>query len=120
MTRRIERINNLIRLNLSEFLQRHIKDPRLSQMVAITEVVTTSDLRHAKVFVSCFCNDKEKEEILRALASASGFLRTELCKRLDLRRVPDLTFQWDESIKRGAHILELIDRVSSEKERKSL
>lgn len=117
MSRRIERINNLIRLEISELLQRQIKDPRFSQMVAVTEVVTSADLRYARIYVSCICNEKEKQEIMRVLSTASGFLRRELCKRLDLRRVPELSFQWDESIERGARILDLIDRVSHDNDR---
>lgn len=116
MARRIERVNHLIRLEISELLQRHVKDPRLSQMVALTEVITSPDLKYARVFVSCVCTEKEKQEIMSALASASGFLRNELRKRLSLRRVPELTFHWDESIERGARILDLINRVSTEKD----
>ena len=53
MTRRIERVNNLIRQEISELLQRQVKDPRLGDFVAVTEVSTTADLRHARIFVSC-------------------------------------------------------------------
>ncbi len=112
MPRRIERVNHLIRLEISELLQRHIKDPRLSSLIGVTEVITTPDLRYARVFVSCICNEKEKQEILKALESASGFMRNELCKRISLRRIPELSFQWDDSIERGTRILDLIDRVS--------
>ena len=57
--------------------------------------------------------EKEKQEILNALASAAGFLRNELAKRLRLRRIPELSFYWDDSIERGSHVLELIDQVST-------
>lgn len=111
MTRRIERVNHQIRLELSELLQRHIKDPRLSSLIGVTEVITTLDLRYARVFVSCICDEKEKQEILKALESASGFMRNELGKRISLRRIPELSFHWDDSIERGARIESLIDRV---------
>lgn len=112
MSHRIERVNNLIRQEISELLQRQIKDPRLSNFVAVTEVSTSSDLRHAKVFVSYIGDKEEKAEILSVLAGASGFFRNELAKRLKLRRIPELSFHWDDSIERGARLLELIDKVS--------
>ncbi len=112
MTRRIERVNHLIRQEISELLLSQVKDPRLDSFVTIIEVTTSPDLRYAKVFVSCIGSEEKKEATLRVLTAASGFFRGELAKRLRLRRVPELDFQWDDSIERGAHILELIDRVS--------
>ncbi len=117
MTRRIERINNLIRHEISELLQRQVKDPRLGGFVAVTEVSTSPDLRHAKIFVSRIGSEQEKQETLSVLTAASGFLRKELAKRLDLRRIPELSFQRDDSIERGDHLSQLIDKVSIDKER---
>jgi len=114
MTHRIERVNNLIRQEISQLLQRQIKDPRLSSFIAVTEVDTSPDLKYAKIFVSCISSDEEKQEILSALAAASGFLRNELTRCLRLRRIPELSFHWDDSIEQGAHLLELIDRVRAE------
>ncbi|HEY81950.1 MAG TPA: 30S ribosome-binding factor RbfA [Dehalococcoidia bacterium] len=113
MSHRIERVNNLIRQEISELIQRQVKDPRLSTFVAVTEVVTSSDLRHAKVFVSCISSQEEKEETLVALAGATRFFRKELAKTLRLRRIPELSFHWDDSIERGDHLMQLIDQVSS-------
>ncbi len=115
MTRRIERVNNLIRQEISELLQRQIKDPRLSSFVAITDVSTSHDLKYAKVFVSCISGKEEKQEILSVLAGASGFFRNELARRLKLRRIPELSFQWDDSIERGTRLLELINTVTTPK-----
>jgi len=117
MTHRIERVNNLIRQEISELLQRQVKDPRLDNFVAVTEVSTSPDLRHAKIFVSHIGSEKEKQETLSALAAASGFFRNELARHLKLRRIPELSFQWDDSIERGVHLLQLIDRVSTDKDR---
>jgi len=112
MAHRIERVNSLIRHEISELLRRQIKDPRLSSFVAVTEVSTSADLRHAKIFVSRISSEEEKQKTLSALATASGFFRKELAKRLKLRRIPELTFQWDYSIEQGDHLLKLIDEVS--------
>ena len=114
MAHRIERVNTLIRQEISELLNRQVKDPRLGGFVAITEVSTSPDLRKAKVFVSCMGDKEERWEVLSVLTAASGFFRNELAKRLRLRHIPELIFQWDDSIERGAHLLELINKVSGE------
>jgi len=110
---RIERVNNLIRHEVSELLQRQVKDPRLGSFVTVTEVSTSPDLKYAKILVSHLGSEEEKQETLSGLAAASGFLRNQLGKRLGLRRVPELRFQWDDSIERGARLLKLIDEVAA-------
>jgi ribosome-binding factor A len=112
---RIERVNSLIRQEISDLLQRQVKDPRLGDFIAVTEVVTSPDLKFAKVFVSRIGNEEEKQEVLSVLTSASGFFRRELAKRLKLRYTPELSFQWDDSIERGDHLLQLIDKVTQRK-----
>ena len=114
MAHRIERVNSLIRQEISQLLQRQVKDPRLGNFITVTEVSTSADLKYAKVFVSCIGGEEGKQEILSTLASASSFLRRELAKSLKLRRVPELSFKWDDSIERGDHLLQLIDRISSD------
>ena len=114
MAHRIEKVNSLIRQEISQLLQRHVKDPRLGSFIAVTAVFTSADLKYAKVFVSCLGSDEEKEERLSALTSAAGFLRKELAGRLKLRYIPMLNFQWDESIEHGDHLLQLLDDVVPE------
>ena len=114
MTHRIQRLNSLLRHEISELLQRQVKDPRLGSFVAVTEVSISPDLRHARIFVSHIGSEEEKQETLSALASASSFFRRELTKRLRLRRIPELSFQWDDSIERGVHLLKLIDQVTTD------
>ncbi len=112
MTHRIERVNNLIRQEISELLRRQVKDPRLGTFLAVTEVITSPDLRYAKVFVSCLSSQEERQATLNALTGASNFFRKELAKSLRLRRVPELSFHWDDSIERGDHLMRLIDQIS--------
>ncbi|MBN1368273.1 MAG: 30S ribosome-binding factor RbfA [Dehalococcoidales bacterium] len=116
MTHRIERLNHLIRQEISQLLQRHVKDPRLGNFIAVTSVETSPDLRTAKVYISHLGTEADKTATISAITSASGFFRKELAKNLTLRRVPELSFHWDDSIERGAHIEELIERVHSEKD----
>jgi ribosome-binding factor A len=114
-THRIEKVNQLIRQELSQLLQREAKDPRLSGYISINQVLTTPDLRHARVLVSCVCEEKQKQEILDALHSASGFFRSEMAKHFTLRRVPELHFSWDESIEHGSNLIAFMDKVLNEK-----
>ncbi|UCH42877.1 MAG: 30S ribosome-binding factor RbfA [Dehalococcoidales bacterium] len=112
MAHRIERVNSLIRQELSNLLQSQVKDPRLGSFIAITGVSTSSDLKHARIFVSHMGIQAEKQETLDVLATASGFLRRELGKNLKLRYTPELNFQWDDSIEHGDYLLQLIDRFT--------
>ena len=105
---RIGRINEEIQRALADQL-RHLKDPRVSQvgMVSITRVDTTGDLRYARVYISVLDKNQEKD-VLKGLKSASGFLRRELGRALQLRYTPELQFIGDDSIQYGAHILEVL------------
>ena len=100
---KIQRINEDIQRVLSSLL-RNIKDPRVNQgMISVTAVDTTNDLRYAKVFLSAYGLTSEKE-FIKGLKSASGYLRHELGQSLDLRYTPELQFELDKSIERGARI----------------
>jgi len=114
MAHRIQRVSSLMRQEISQLLQRQVKDPRLGNFVAVTEVSLSPDLRYARVFVSCMGSEEEKQAMLSGLVAASGFLRNQLAKRLRLRRIPELSFHWDDSIERGAHLLQMIDEVSTD------
>ena len=104
---RIGRINEEIQRELADQLRR-LKDPRVSSgMVSIIRVDTTGDLRYARVYVSALDKSLEKE-VLKGLKSASGFLRRELGRALQLRYTPELQFIADDSIQHGAHILEVL------------
>ncbi len=113
-THRIEKVNQLIRQELSQLLQREAKDPRLSGYISINSVQTTPDLRHARVLVSCVCEEGQKKEILEALHSAAGFFRSEMARHFTIRRVPELHFSWDASIERGSNLIAFMDKVITE------
>ena len=112
--RRIERINHLIRQEISELLWQQVNDPRLASLISVTSVSTSEDLAQAKVYISALGDDIDKKEILKGFTAASGFLRRELSHRLRLKHIPHLSFHFDDSIERGARLLELIEKVSSE------
>ena len=111
---RIGRITEEIQRELSALIPA-VKDPRVSGMISVTAVETTPDLRYAKAYISVL--DKENgERVLKGLRSASGWLRRELGSALKLRYTPELVFQLDDSIDKGAHILELLRSVEGPKE----
>jgi ribosome-binding factor A len=114
MSHRIERVNTLIRKEISELIQHELRDPRLDEFVAVTAVDTSADLHYAKIFVSSMSGQQEETRVLAVLNAAAGFLRSELAKSVRLRHTPELSFHWDNSIEHGDHILRLIDRLSAE------
>ncbi|MHB1132643.1 MAG: 30S ribosome-binding factor RbfA [Chloroflexota bacterium] len=108
-SRRLERINEQLRGEIAELIQRELKDPRLAGLISITSVESTSDLATAKVFVSVMGSEDDKTTSLQTLRRAAGFFRHQLMERLHhLRRIPELIFQADASIERGDHILGLL------------
>jgi ribosome-binding factor A len=111
MAHRIERVNNLIRREISELIQYELRDPRLESFVTVTEVDTTADLKYAKIYVSSISGKQDEKNILEVLNSAAGFLRTELAGRIRIRRIPELSFHWDDSIEHGDKILRIMDNL---------
>lgn len=115
MSRRTERLNKLIKQEVSELLEREVDDPRLNNLISITEVSISPDLKHAKVFVSILGNEANRTDMLAGFNTASGFLRKRLASRLRLKCTPQLSFHYDDSIERGARVLKLIEQVSNTK-----
>lgn len=110
---RISRINEDIQRVLSDLL-RKVKDPRVQQgFVTITGVETTGDLRYAKVYLS-FLGEVDEKELRRGLKSAAPWLRRELGSSLTLRYTPELVFERDHSIERGAEMSKLFEQIRAE------
>ena len=116
MSRRVQRLNMLFREELSELIRVHLRDPRLPEIVSITRVETAADLQHATVHVSVLGDDEAKARTIETLTGAAALLRRRLSDRVPIRRTPALHFVLDESIEQAAHILEIMKRVSEEKE----
>ena len=110
---RSHRVADYIQRELSVLIRGELKDPRLSPMMTISSVEVSRDLSVAKVYFSVF-DSAEKVPTLEALASASGFLRKQLARRMQTRSVPQLRFYYDDSAEHGAHMSALIaDAVST-------
>ena len=111
--KRLDRVNQLIKEEISMLLQRELKDPRLG-FVTVTEVETSKDLRSAKIFVSVLGDDARWKSSLAALESARGFVRKWLREHLDLRVTPELDFRADRSLEHAARIQSLLKQVRTE------
>ena len=119
-SRRIERINHLLRQEIADLLTREVKDSTLAQsMISITEVETSPDLRLAKVYFSVYGDEEEIAAALAHLNRASGFLHRNLKERLDLRHTPHLEFVLDRSLARGDRIMRLMRTIEEEREHRA-
>src|ERR671933_583387 len=116
-SRRIERINHLLRQEIADLLRREVKDATLSTaLISITDVDTSPDLRSAKVYFSVYGDDDVVKEAHQHLKRASGFLHHNLKERLDLRYTPHLEFVLDRSLAQGDRIMRLMRTIEEERE----
>ena len=105
--KRAIRVGELLKEEISQIVLREMKDPRIG-FVSITDVEVSGDLRHAKVFISVYGTDKEKEETLNGLQQAQGFVRKLVGERVKIHHTPEIIFRYDDSIENGVHISEII------------
>lgn len=108
------RVAHLIQKEISVILQKQIKSSQLG-FVTITEVKVTDDLRHAKVYFTVYGSEQERISTEKLLKRKTSFVRYLVGQRIKLRYTPEIVFQYDETIKKAAHIDELIDKIHQEK-----
>ena len=114
--RRIDRIEEQLRIELSEIIEREIQDPRIG-LTTVTAVKVSPDLRHGRVFVTVLGDEAQRKKALEGLRSAASFVRRSLSKRLHhMRRVPELTFDYDEALEKSIRIEELLNQIKHEEE----
>ncbi len=116
--RRVDRIEEQLRIELSEIIEREIHDPRVGGgLPTVTRVKISPDLRHARVFITTLGEESEHKKTLQGLSSAAGFIRRSLGKRLHhLRRIPELVFDYDESVEEGLRLEKLLGEIRSDPE----
>ena len=117
MSLRANRVGEQMKKELTDIIGRKLKDPRIG-FVTVTDVRVTGDLQQATVYISVLGNQEQKENTLIGLAKASGFIRSEIGKRIRLRITPEITFEWDESLEYGQRIETLIHQLHSEEDDK--
>lgn len=116
--RRVSRVSELIKREISQMLLQGIKDERVGGgMVSVTDVTVSGDLQHAKIFVSIYGTDEVREETMAGLQSATSYIRGQLGHRLSLRRTPEVLFVEDRSLERGTRVLSLLNQLSQEREK---
>ena len=111
MSRRTDRVNELLRTEISHLLARQIKDPRINGVISVTRVSASNDLRAARVYISVMGGAETKRLALDGIQSAAAYLRRELRNRITLRHTPHLTFDLDDSMEEGDQILRLMDSL---------
>ncbi|EGQ0289738.1 30S ribosome-binding factor RbfA [Staphylococcus pseudintermedius] len=111
MNMRAERVGEQMKKELMDIINNKLKDPRVG-FLTITDVQPTNDLSLAKVYLTVLGSDKERENTFKGLEKAKGFIKSEIGQRMRLRIVPDLQFEYDESIEYGNHIERLIQDLN--------
>lgn len=110
MSVKLERLEHKFAIEISNIIREEIKDERVG-FVTITDVSITNDLSFAKVYVTVL-DDNEKDSILKVLNKASGFIMHELCKRVEIRKMPSLKFVYDTSIEYSNNIEKIIESIN--------
>ena len=114
MSRRTDRVNEQLREEISALLARQINDPRLNGVISITRVITSGDLRSARVFISVMGGEKTKKAALEGIRSAATFLRRELRDRINMRHTPFMTYELDGSLEEADKVLRLMNQVKAD------
>jgi ribosome-binding factor A len=112
MSVKIDRLNNMFVEEISKIIHQEIKDKDVG-FVTINAAKVTNDLSYAKIYITSLDNDRQK--VLNALNKASGFIRSLLCDRIKIRKMPEIHFVYDESIEYGKKIEDIIERIHNEK-----
>ncbi|MBE5945951.1 MAG: 30S ribosome-binding factor RbfA [Lachnospiraceae bacterium] len=109
-----QRVNGEVMRELSRIISMEIKDPRINPMTSVTDVIVTPDLKYCKAFISVLGDKESADETLEGLRNASGYIRRELARSINLRNTPEITFVVDNSIEYGIAMSKKIDEVLGE------
>ncbi|ALC90975.1 ribosome-binding factor A [Bacillus sp. FJAT-18017] len=113
MSHRANRVGEQMKKELGDIIGRKIKDPRIG-FVTVTDVQVTGDLQQATVYISVLGDEDQRENTLKGLAKAKGFIRSEIGSRIRLRKTPEIIFEFDESIDYGNRIETLLTKIHNE------
>ncbi len=110
---RMNKIDEELKKEISTIISLELKNPHLTGLISVSKVKTTPDLRFAKVYVTMI-NEKSKKENLAILKKSSGFIRSAIAKKINLRYTPELIFEFDESIEYGTRIDEILKNITKD------
>jgi ribosome-binding factor A len=108
------RLNSLLKEVITEVIRKDVRNPHVNELVAVTKVDITKDLRHAKVYISVIGNEVQKRETIDALQSASGFIAVNSSKKVRMRFFPELKFILDDSVEKHMHIDNILKDIHAE------
>lgn len=114
--KRTDRLNSLLQEVISEVIRRDVKNPHVNELISVTKVDITKDLRHAKVYISVIGDDHTKQETLIGLQSAAGFIGTRASKKMVIRYFPELTFKLDETVDQQMRVDSILKELKKERE----
>lgn len=110
---RADRVRKALMREISDIIRKHVKDPRLAnEVISITDVDVSGDLRHAKIFVSVFGEQEVQDQIMEILKEWTPQVRSEVGKRIRLHHTPEIQFYLDTSLERGSRVTRLLDQIS--------
>lgn len=109
-TNRMDKVNEELKKELSLIIDQNLKDPNITGIISVTKVKTSPDLKYAKVYISLL-NCKSKKNTIEGIKNASGFIRTEIAKRINLRYTPEFSFEIDESMEYGDRIENILKEI---------
>jgi ribosome-binding factor A len=110
-SRRIERVNGVLRQEISALVLSQLNDPRLKGLISITQVRTAPDLRNARVYISVMGGEALRQEALEGIRSSAAYLRRELRNRVSLRYIPFLKFDLDDAMLEADRLMRIIDEL---------
>ena len=112
-TNRMGKVDEELKKEISNIISLELKNPHLTGLISVSKVKTSPDLKFARVYVTMI-NEKDRKENLRILKQSSGFIRSTLARKINMRYIPELVFEFDDSIEYDARIDEIINKISSE------
>ena len=107
---RMDRVNEELKREISQIIDQNLKNPNITGIISVTKVKTSPDLKFAKVYISLL-GSKSKKNTLDGIKNATGFIRTELAKRVNLRYTPELVFEIDDSMENGDRIENILKQI---------
>ncbi|MEK7375598.1 MAG: 30S ribosome-binding factor RbfA [Candidatus Margulisiibacteriota bacterium] len=107
---RSDRVAERIKIEVSDIIARQVDDPRIG-FVTITSVKVTPDIKYAKIYLSVLGSEEEKKEALEGILSAKNFIKVKLCSKLELRSMPEITFEFDASLEKATKLWTLMQKI---------
>jgi ribosome-binding factor A len=115
---RVDRLNSLLKEVISEVIHQDVRNPHLGKFVTVTRVSISKDLHHAKVYISIIGNEQDREESIKALQSAAGFIAVNASKKVVMRYFPELLFKLDDSVDKHMRIETLLGEIAAERQQR--